>query len=332
MTDYNSSIFRRYFKDESFKDRLNDSDEAFDVIIPILHTNELWRANLFSIYREIPVNRLLLGDAGCIDDSISIARQFPRVVVHNHKHIMSLGYSLRKLIEAVETKWFIYLHSDVYIPPGWLTKMMSHRAKYDWFECRQQITTLIEFPIEYDNPRRALSGSQVGCKAAFMTILPMIDDDYLYRNEDIILGDLVERAGFRWGRVEEAFHYHQVMATKSPWHRQIKDVRFKMELSPEEEFRTYMMQAKGIIKYMNPDTTWIVSAVENCICHLIQIGELDLTTFRQWIRNTNPQWLPVLSFRNKMKLLVKGGYGTRFRAWLAAGRQFLRASIRLVLG
>ncbi len=57
---------------------------AVDVIIPIIHTNELWRANLKSIYREIPVNRLILGDGGCIDDSIDVAREFPRVQVLDH--------------------------------------------------------------------------------------------------------------------------------------------------------------------------------------------------------------------------------------------------------
>ena len=76
--DEEASIFSRYFGAEPFADRFaTDSARAVDVIIPIVHTNELWRSNLTSIYREIPVNRLLIGDGGCIDDSLEIARRFP---------------------------------------------------------------------------------------------------------------------------------------------------------------------------------------------------------------------------------------------------------------
>src|SRR5437762_5084073 len=112
--------FRQYFQDREFIDRFaHDAERAIDVVIPVLHTNELWRANLLSTYREIPVKRLLVGDGGCIDDTIEVARGFPRVHVFDHTSFNSLGYSIRKLIEEVRTDWFVYLHSDVYLPEGW---------------------------------------------------------------------------------------------------------------------------------------------------------------------------------------------------------------------
>ena len=118
--------FRAIIGAEPFADRFaTDSARAVDVIIPIVHTNELWRSNLISIYREIPVNRLLIGDGGCIDDSLEVARQFPRVEVLDHRNFTSLGYSIRHLIEAVETEWFVYLHSDVFLPPGWFETMFA---------------------------------------------------------------------------------------------------------------------------------------------------------------------------------------------------------------
>jgi hypothetical protein len=39
-------------------------DQGVTVIIPIVHTNELWEENLKSIYREIPTAQLLIGDGG----------------------------------------------------------------------------------------------------------------------------------------------------------------------------------------------------------------------------------------------------------------------------
>src|SRR5262245_27577412 len=120
--------FRKYFDNPPFVDRLNaDPGLAVDVIIPVLHTNELWQANLLSVYREIPVSRLLLGDGGCVDDTIEVARKFPRVEVFDHRAFKSLGFSIRRLIEEVQSEWFIYLHSDVYLPEGWFDNMAAAR-------------------------------------------------------------------------------------------------------------------------------------------------------------------------------------------------------------
>src|SRR5437016_2060726 len=103
------SIVRWLSQQEVFSDRFASGREgAVDVLIPVMHTNEMWGRNLISIYREIPVNRLLLGDGGCIDQTIEIAKKFPRLVVDDHRGFTSLGYSIRKLIERVETEWFVY--------------------------------------------------------------------------------------------------------------------------------------------------------------------------------------------------------------------------------
>src|SRR5436190_88090 len=109
------SIFREYYREHNFVDRFEtDRSAAVDVIIPVIHTNELWKANLFSLYREIPIHKLFIGDGGCIDNSIDVVKKFPRVEILDHRAYKTLGYSLRKLIEAVEADWFIYVHSDVY--------------------------------------------------------------------------------------------------------------------------------------------------------------------------------------------------------------------------
>ena len=73
---------------------------------------------------------------GCIDDTIAIAREFPRAHVFDHHKFTSLGFSLRRLIEEVETPWFVYLHSDVRLPEGWFDAMSAAQEKFDWFELR----------------------------------------------------------------------------------------------------------------------------------------------------------------------------------------------------
>jgi hypothetical protein len=312
------SLFREYFTDEPLFDRfLTEPEEAIDVLIPVVHTNALWKSNLLSIYREIPVNRLLIGDGGCIDDSLDIAREFPRVVIFDHSDFVSLGYSIRKLIEAVETEWFIYLHSDVYLPAGWYNRMVEHRHEYDWIESSQHFSVLVDYPLDYSNIDRPYSGSQMGRKQTFKDILPLIDDDYLYRNEDIILARLVDRFGFSYGRVDDVFHYHQIMEKRSASSRQIRSVSVNVETSRQEKIRTHMMQVRGLIKYLKPDQR-LVKDVQKNVELLLELGALDWDEFRQWVLETNPVWWKHIRLKR---------YYARFKRWL---RSVLKAAYRLV--
>jgi Glycosyl transferase family 2 len=287
------SIFEKYYSTESFQDRfLIESDGAVDVIIPVVHTNELWRNNLNSIYREIPVRRLLISDGGCKDDSIEIVSEFPRVTVFDHREYVSLGYCLRKLIESVNTEWFVYLHSDVYLPSGWFDAMQRHQDNYDWFGCPQRITCMVEYNHvdSMSGLRRPYAGSQMGRKQAFLDGIGKIEDDYVYRQEDLVLLDVVQRHGFRHGFVEDMFHYHQVMRKESPWARKLTSVRVSVEWSREEEIRAANMQVKGIIKYLRPSLALAIE-VETQLLRLIQLQEMALGDFMVWMRATNLEWV-----------------------------------------
>lgn len=300
MTNKGDSIFRRYYSDEPFVDRfLTESDKAIDVIIPLLHTNELWEKNLISFYREIPIHKLLLGDGGVIDDSIKVAMKFPRVTVFDHRKYLTLGYSLRRLIEAVETNWFAYLHSDIYLPSGWFDTMRCYQREYDWFGCPMQHTIMVEYHLrEKDRP---YAGSQMGRKKVFEKNLTRIDDDYVYRQEDFVLADIVERGGGKVGKVEDTFHYNQTMHKPSSWMRKVRSATLDVEMSREEKVRTWMMQSKGIIKYLEPNHPWLINDVRESIRHLDFLKELDWADFKNWTRETNSRWLPYLSRERPLK-------------------------------
>jgi uncharacterized protein Smg (DUF494 family) len=286
------SIFQRYYKHEPFEDRFaRNPDGAIDVCIPVIHTNELWEKNLISIYRDVPVNRLLISDGGCKDNSIAIAQKFPRVTVLDHRAYKSLGYCLRKLVEAVETEWFIYVHSDVYLPDGWFDAMRAHQPKYDWFGCPQRITVQVEYPNvdKMFDEVRPYAGSQMGKRAAFIDNIQKIDDDYVYRQEDYVMASMV--AEERHGRIEDTFHYHQVLHKDSPWARKLKRVAVQVEWSREEEIRASTMQVRGIIKYLAPSRILTMEA-EVHIRRLVELGATTLPEMMQWITRTNPAWLP----------------------------------------
>lgn len=328
------SIFHEYYTETPFIDRFieKSSKDAVDVIIPLLHTNELWQKNLFSFYREIPIKNLLIGDAGCIDDSIEIVQRFPRVAVFDHRHFVSLGYSIKKLIEAVETTWFIYLHSDVYLPPKWFDDMKSNRKQYDWIECSPHLTILLDTPLDHRNVERPFSGAQMGITKSFHEILPTIDDDFLLRNEDIILVELLQNAGFSFKRIHDVFHYHQEMSKNSPWHRNAKPIKLQYEMNREDEVQIYTMQVKGIIKYLIPrdDMPLDVYEYQLGLRRLKALDALDKTEFYKWIKKTNPEWLTfhkkVMHKERKTELYKTG------RALLDALISFTKAIYYFVFG
>lgn len=298
-----TSIFTEYYADTSFVDRFaNDPKDAVDVIIPIIHSNELWKANLKSLYREIPINRLLIGDGGCIDDSIKIVKEFPRVQVFNHTEYKSLGYSIKKLIEEVETEWFIYPHSDVYLPEGWFDTMKGHQAQYDWFGCPMRVTVLAEY--DHIDHIRPYAGSQMGRKAAFVEGLKAVDDDYVYRQEDFVFAQVVENYGGKVGAIEDTFHYHQMMRKDSKFGRKIKGVSFNMELADEEKIREYETQARGVVKYLEPNT-FQRTCVEDNVAALIEAKRTTFRQFKQWTRKVNPKWSKHIKYNRIGFILFK---------------------------
>ena len=290
----NISIFQKYYLPQEFHDRfLGDEKEGITVIIPTVHTNELWRSNLFSIYREIPVKELLIGDGGCIDDTLDIVKEFPRVVIHDHRNFNSLGFSIRKLIEAVETDWFIYLHSDVYLPEGWFDNMISHKGEYDWFGCRMQQTVMVEYDCGYGE--RPYWGSQIGRKAVFSEGLSRIDDDYVYRQEDFVFSDIVSRGGGKEGKIDHVFHYHQTIKKSSPvWNPQKLKVNISQDLSKEEELRVWDSQFRGIIKYLQPTSQWVINDVGHGAYTLIKMSAMTRSDLYAWVEKVNPVWLPIV--------------------------------------
>ena len=311
----NRSIFKTYYELPDFLDRyLDNPTGAVDVIIPVIHTNELWRVNLLSFYREVPIHKLIVGDGGCIDDSIEIAREFPRVEVLDHREYKSLGYSIRKMIEAVEADWFIYVHSDAYLPAGWFDAMQNRQTEYDWFGCPMQHTVMVEYNMDYGN--RPWAGAQMGRKQAFEVGLKRIDDDYVYRQEDFVFAEIVKSAGYREGKVTDTFHYHQTIRKTSPWERKIKSVDLQVEVGKEEQVRAAMMQVKGLVKYLEPDAQHVPGIVAN-VDLLQELGEMKWKEFIGWVKQTNPAWLP---------LIIRESRWQAWRRLLHAAFQFVKRS------
>lgn len=306
----NVSIIKRYCQKYELIDRKTlNNEEGIDVIIPIFGINPLFEKNLYSFYREIPINQLIIGDAGCTDDSIEVVKKFPRVEIVDQGEYYSLGFCIAELMSLVETEWFIYLHSDVFLPKNWYNTMKKNQSKYDWFESDRRNSLILDIIPKKVIPERALSGSQMGRKKAFEEILPKIKDDYLYRNEDIIFHELIEAEGFKYGRISDTFHFHQIMNKRVVEKSGEKELTLKnviIEEAPNKklEIKTYRMQAKGIIKYLQPKP-YLVKNVNLSIMMLQKYNAININQFKKWIKETNEIWLKYVKIRNRYSLKVR---------------------------
>lgn len=102
-------------------------------------------------------------------------------------------------------------------------------------------------------------------------------------HEDIIFPTLVRKAGQRWGRVDDTFHYHELMNKRSKWLRTFKSVSFEVERGQKEEVR-------GIIKYLQQED-YLIYGVQVGVGRLRQLGALEWDEFAAWVQETNPAWL-----------------------------------------
>lgn len=306
------SIFHKYYNYTKFVDRyLDENEKGIDVLIPVINTNELWRTNLHSFYREIPIKNLLIGDGGCTDDTIKLLKNFPRVKKFDQKGYKSQGYAIKELMLNVETEYFIYLHADVYLPEGWFDTMYSYRDRYDWFECFRKMTVLFEFPsVIQHQSERAYSGSQFGRTNLMQnTIKNVIDDDFLQRNEDIIFMELIKSSKGKYAKINETFHYHQVTNREGGQEPDFESVSILKKSDPSWERKIFNMQYKGIIKYLQPNS-YLINNVYLSILKLINLDDFNWKEFRNWVKKTNPIWLQHINKRSfylyQIKKLVNG--------------------------
>jgi len=73
--------------------------------------------SLRSLYREVPVKRLIVVDAFSTDDTLKILRKFPNVEIHQLRGNRAVARQYG--IEQVETEWFMFIDDDVILCRDW---------------------------------------------------------------------------------------------------------------------------------------------------------------------------------------------------------------------
>ncbi len=95
-----------------------------DVVVLTKNSEGTLRKCFDSIYKNIPVNRLIVVDGYSNDKTLKVIRKFNEkfrnVVLLKEKG--TRGKARQKAIDAVKTEWFMFVDSDVILCNGWLKK------------------------------------------------------------------------------------------------------------------------------------------------------------------------------------------------------------------
>jgi glycosyltransferase involved in cell wall biosynthesis len=97
---------------------------SLDVVVLTKNSERMLDACLASIYRNVPVNNLIVVDGYSTDATLSIMKRFQE----EHGNVIVIqdsgtrGSARQKAIERVQTDWFMFVDSDVILCEGWFEK------------------------------------------------------------------------------------------------------------------------------------------------------------------------------------------------------------------
>ena len=105
--------------------------DRVDVVVLTKNSERMLEPCLESVYRNVPVNRLIVVDGYSTDRTLGIVGKFRE----EHGNIIVIedngtrGSARSKGIKLVETEWFVFVDSDVTLCDNWYTKATSYVNK-----------------------------------------------------------------------------------------------------------------------------------------------------------------------------------------------------------
>jgi len=264
---------------------------AIDVVMLTLDAELSLEKSLFSIYKEIPVNRLIVCDGGSKDNTIKILQKFPRTEIFVKPEIRTTGKALQFLFSKVKTDWFLLIDSDIELEKNWYSKMFEYSDVYDVLENGRRVKAY-HFYREQKAKIQEDTRSWDLCHLVKTKAVENYhcDDDYMWRYTDIFLRHSVEKDGYKYGKVNNTFHIHHEIERvpyQSNPEKNYQEIKFfepKLIIHDQKKLEQAMIKhAKAVVKYLDPDYLMI----KNNRNYETVIRLLD----REWIEKNGPKWL-----------------------------------------
>ena len=102
-----------------------------DVVIITKNSETMLSECLKSVYKNVPVNRLIVVDGGSTDRTLEIVQEFQK----KHGNVLVLqdrgtrAKARQKGIDHVKTEWFMFVDSDVVLCKDWYQKAIKYTDK-----------------------------------------------------------------------------------------------------------------------------------------------------------------------------------------------------------
>jgi len=262
--------------------------KKIDVICPIYWVNKYFLHNVSKWFEQIPIRTLYLG---VNNKTVKIETDDPRIKIIDQTQHKTLGICLSELMSLTETEFFIYTHADVE-PVFGSYKIMVSEINDDigiiesdhihWDGSFLNDEMVISENHNYRARPRAYSGFQLIRKKAIEPILTKIEDDYIYRNEDLIFQTECMKNNYRY-RKSLSSHIHQVINQKWTFNTT----------------ETNIMQIKGLIKYTQPHElikNSLIASLKWCKIH----KKIRLKDILFFCYEHNPNWSEIVTevFKN----------------------------------
>ncbi len=227
--------------------RMKQNKKTYEIICPCFWIDQdHFEDNLKSWIQEIKPTKILLGvnKQNILSYLEEIQKKYPVIELIDQLHLSTLGGCLADLIKKVQTEWYVYVHTDVRITPYAFLIMQqyqkedvgiieSHREHWDG---KVRYIRGEDLPAhiasDYYFRDRSFSGLQLIQLKAIRDLVERLEDDFLYRNEDMIFHAECVKNGYRYCKTW-AMHIHQTNNKK--W--------------SIDDQTTHRMQYKGFIKY-----------------------------------------------------------------------------------
>lgn len=277
----------------SFTDRTKKEIdlEKIDVIMSTLDSETFLEICLFDLFKEIPVRKLYVCDGGSKDKTLEILRKFPRTEIFVKPEIRTTGKAIEFLISKVESEWFVLIDSDIELDDGWYDEMREHEKDFDVIENSKRTLAYHmyrEDKIKIQENARALDLCHLIKKTAVKNF--QCDDDYMWRFTDFFLRQVVEKSGYKYGKISTAEHTHnetERIAYKSDKEKNFQELVWKepewVIIDKKKADLNKIKHAKAVIKYLDPDFPMVKN--DKGIDELISILDQD------WVIRNGPTWV-----------------------------------------
>ena len=290
-----------------FRDRVKEDPqvEPIDVIMLTLDAENFLEKSLYTVFREIPVSRLIICDGGSKDKTLEILKKFPRVELHVKPDLKTTGKALEYLISLTNTEWFVLVDSDIELGKGWYDEMKKYQSKYDVIENSKSLLGY-HFYREDTEKLEENSRAQDQCHLIKKSAMKNYhcDDDFMWRFTDYLIRQVSEDAGYKYGKASTTHHIHhetERIPYSSDSEKNFSKIVFtepKVIVTDKDKARLYdIKHAKAVVKYLDPNHK-LIKKNKN-FNDLIKI--LD----RKWIEENGPKWLERYDKGSSMNLGLK---------------------------